>query len=210
MLASKVSASNSKRESEDNMAAKKGVELLLLDNVDNLGIVGDVVDVKAGYARNYLLPMQLATVPTDEAKAAVAERRAEVERQLREKRAQQEKMIEQLEGHEITLMRSANEQGVLFGSVTQHDIAVALQEEGFNITERDIRIGEPFKRLDSYMIPVKVADDLATEIKLWIVSDKPVEELEAADAEGEMEVVPDADAVETDEQPTEPIDEQTR
>jgi len=194
------------------MTAKKGVELLLLDNVDNLGIVGDVVDVRPGYARNYLLPMQLATVPTDQAKAAVAERRAEVERQLREKRAQQETMIEQLEGHEITLMRSANEQGVLFGSVTQHDIAVALQEEGFNVVERDIRIGEPFKRLDSYMIPIKVADDLATEIKLWIVSDKPVEELEAAEGEGEgeMEVVPDADAIENDEQPTEPIDEETR
>jgi len=194
------------------MTAKKGVELLLLENVDNLGIVGDVVDVRPGYARNYLLPMQLATVPTEQAKAAVAERRAEVERQLREKRAQQETMIEQLEGHEITLMRSANEQGVLFGSVTQHDIAVALQEDGFNVVERDIRIGEPFKRLDSYMIPIKVADDLATEIKLWIVSDKPVEELEAAEGEGEgeMEVVPDADAIENDEQPTEPIDEETR
>jgi len=171
------------------MSTKKNVELLLLENVDNLGIVGDVVDVKAGYARNYLLPMQLATVPTEEAKQAVAARRAEVERQLREKRDQQETMIEQLDGFEITLQRSANDQGVLFGSVTQHDIAVALQEEGFAITERDVRIGEPFKRLDSYPIPIKVADDLSTEIKLWIVSDKPLDEL-GEDAEGE----PDGEA----------------
>ena len=203
MLASSVSASNSNRESEDNMGSKKHVELLLLENVDNLGIVGDVVDVRAGYARNYLLPMQLATVPTEEAKQAVAARRAEVERQLREKREQQEKLIEKLEGHEITLMRSANDQGVLFGSVTQHDLAVALQEEGYNVTERDVRIGEPFKRLDSYMVPIKLADDLITEIKLWIVSDKPLDaasEDEEAEATGEMEVVPNVDAVEDDEE----------
>ena len=201
------------------MSSKKNVELLLLENVDNLGIVGDVVEVKAGYARNYLVPMQLATVPTDEAKQAVAERRAEVERQLREKREQQEKMIEQLEGFEITLQRSANEQGVLFGSVTQHDIAVALQEEGFAITERDVRIGEPFKRLDSYPIPIKLADDLAAEIKLWIVSDKPIEELgeeadgdstDEAEATGEMEITSTTDAVETPEHPVEPIDEQAK
>ena len=120
------------------MTAKKTVSLMLLENVDNLGIVGDVVNVKHGYARNYLLPMGLATKPTEAARQAVEERRAEVERQLRELREQREKLIAALEEHEITLQRAANESGVLFGSVTQADIADALREEGFAINERDV------------------------------------------------------------------------
>ncbi len=176
-------------------SSKKSVSLMLLENVEKLGIVGDVVSVKAGYARNYLLPMGLATQPTDAARAAVEERRAEVERQLRELREQRERLIASLEEHEITLQRAANESGVLFGSVTQADIADALREEGFAINERDVRIGDPIKRLDSYMIPIKVDDDLATEIKLWVVSDKPAEELlEEAEAEAEAKVEGEAEA----------------
>lgn len=161
------------------MAGRNSVKLLLVENVDNLGIVGDVVEVRPGYARNYLLPMGLATEPTPGNMKRVEERRAEVERQLREKRVEQERLIASLEGHEITLQRSANAQGHLYGSVTQHDIAVALQEEGFNITERDVRIGEQIKTLDSYDIPIQVAQDLRTDIKLWVVSDKPAGELDA-------------------------------
>ena len=185
------------------MTRKKIVSLMLLENVDNLGIVGDVIEVKPGYARNYLLPMGLATAPTEAARAAVEERRAEVERQLRELREQREKLIAALEAHEVTLQRAANEAGVLFGSVTQADIADALREEGFAINERDVRIGDPIKRLDSYMIPIKVDDDLETEIKLWVVSDKPAEELlededgssgEAGDGEPTEEVIEEAPA----------------
>jgi large subunit ribosomal protein L9 len=163
------------------MTGQNQVELLLLENVDNLGIVGDVVKVRPGYARNYLVPMGLATQPTPGARKAVEARRVEVERQLREVREQQERLITQLENYEITLQRAANPQGVLFGSVTQHDISEALREAGFNVTERDVRIGEPLKRLDSYQIPVQFDDDLRTEIKVWVVSDKPAEQLMAED-----------------------------
>jgi large subunit ribosomal protein L9 len=176
------------------MSTKKAIQLLLLENIDNLGIVGDIVKVRPGYARNYLLPMGLATAPTTGAMKAVEARRVEVERQMREKHAEQEKLIAALEGIEITLQRAANEEGILYGSVSQHDIAAALQEEGFNLTERDIRIGDQIKRLDSYEIPVQISKDLKTEIKLWVVSDKPAEELmaeeeakAAAEAEEETE-----------------------
>ncbi len=177
---------------------KKTVELLLTENVDNLGIVGDVVQVKAGYARNYLLPMGLATQPTPEAMKAIEARRAEVEHELRQLREQQERLIARLENFEITLQRSANEAGQLYGSVTQHDIAVALQEENFAVTERDVRIGTPIKRLDSYDIPIQIADDLKTAIKLWVVSDRPIEELE-----GEGEPTAPAEASEAP-----PVDEE--
>lgn len=168
------------------MSTKKTITLMLNDNIENLGIVGDVVTVKPGYARNYLLPMGLAMAPTEGNRKRIEARRAEVQRQLAEERTLAEAAFAKLEGFEITLMRTANEEGHLYGSVSQHDIAVALQEEGFDIVhERHIRIGISIKKLDSYVIPVQL-DDLKTEIKLWVVSDKPAEELMAAEqAKGE-------------------------
>ena len=181
------------------MTTKKTVQLLLTENIDNLGIVGDVVDVKLGYARNYLLPHGLATTPSPGAIKAVEARRAEVERQLREQRAQQEALIARLEDHELTLQRAANEEGQLYGSVSQADIAAELQEAGFNINEPDVRIGESIKHLDSYEIPIQIAKDLKTQIKLWVVSDKPAEELMAE--ETAPEDAENLEEAETAEQP---------
>ena len=155
----------------------KTIKLLLLDNVANLGIVGDVVSVRPGYARNYLLPHGLASTPTPGAIAKLAQRRAEVEKELAALRTTQEALIQKLEGYELTLERSANEQGILYGGVSQHEIAVALTEAGFAIEDRFVRIGDQIRRLDSYDIPVVIDKELKTEIKLWIVSDKPAEEL---------------------------------
>ncbi|MEX0746197.1 MAG: 50S ribosomal protein L9 [Phycisphaeraceae bacterium] len=163
----------------------KQIELLLLDNVANLGIVGDVVKVRPGFARNFLVPRGLATVPTAKSVERLAARRAEVEAELRELRDAQTKLIEKLADHEITMERAANEQGVLFGGVSQHDIAEDLRGSGFPVEDRWVRIGEQIKRLDSYQIPIVVDKDLKTEIKLWVVSDKPAEELEAEQAEAE-------------------------
>ncbi|MEM9415263.1 MAG: 50S ribosomal protein L9 [Planctomycetota bacterium] len=164
----------------------KTIELLLLDTIENLGIIGDVVKVKPGYARNYLLPHGLADVPSEEKIQELAARRAEVEAELKKLRAEQETMIEKLETYELTLERAANEQGALFGGVTQHDIAEALRAEGYAVEDRHIRIGERINRLDTYTIPVQVAKDLKAEIKLWVVSDKPMEvEEENDEAEGE-------------------------
>lgn len=169
----------------------KQVELLLLDNVSNLGIVGDVVKVKPGYARNYLLPHGLATTPSELAVKRLAARRAEVAAEMAKIRTEHEAMIEKINGFELTVMRSANEQGVLYGGVTQHEIAQALRDEGFGIIEdRHVRIGDQIKRLDSYQIPVVIDKDLKAEVKLWVVSDKPAEELEA-----EGEVIEDGEAV---------------
>jgi len=164
----------------------KQIELLLLDTIENLGIVGDVVKVKPGYARNYLLPFGLAEAPTEEKIAELAARRKEVEAELKQLRTEQEALIEKLADYELTLERSANEQGALFGGVTQHDIAQALQAEGFAVEDRHVRIGERINRLDTYMVPVQLAKELKTEIKLWVVSDKPIDvEEEAAEGEGD-------------------------
>ncbi|MFA9477557.1 50S ribosomal protein L9 [Phycisphaerales bacterium AB-hyl4] len=167
----------------------KQIELLLLDNVDNLGIVGDVVKVRPGYARNFLVPRGLATTPTPGSIERLAERRAVVEAEMKAIRSAQQEMIGKLEEHEITMERSANEQGVLFGGVSQHDIAEALRADGFSVEDRWVRIGQQIKRLDSYQIPVVIDKELKTEVKLWVVSDKPAEELEAEGDAGEGDEV---------------------
>jgi len=161
----------------------KQIELLLTDNVDNLGIVGDVVKVRPGYARNYLLPRALATKPTPSAIKRLSTRRVEVEKEMKKLRSEREAVFARMEKLEITILRSANDQGILYGGVTQHEIALAMQAEGFAIEDRHVRIGEQIKRLDSYMIPSVLDADLRADIKLWVVSDKPREELEEAPAE---------------------------
>lgn len=161
----------------------RNIELLLVENVDNLGIVGDVVKVKPGYARNFLLPRGLATKPTANAIKKLADRRAQVEAELKQRRIDLESLFAKLEDHEITIKRSANEQGVLFGGVSQHEIAQALRDEGLAVEDRHVRIGESIKRLDSYTIPLVLATDLKTEIKLWVVRDQPLPEDEQAEQE---------------------------
>jgi large subunit ribosomal protein L9 len=147
------------------------VKLLLKESIKNVGRVGDVVEVSAGYARNYLLPKDLALQPTPGNIKKVEERRKEIERQERERREQQAALIKQLEGVEVTLERRANEQGHLFGSVTATDIAKALQGQGFNINPDDINLPGRLDRIDKYMVEVKFADDLATEVKVYVAPD---------------------------------------
>ncbi len=177
----------------------KAIELLLTENVENLGIVGDVVKVRCGYARNFLLPRELATEPSAERIAALAERRAEAERQLAALRQSREQMVEKLEGFEITLERSCNDQGLLYGSVTQQDIADALGESGFEVRDRDVRLGQTIKRVESYEVLIKPEQDLEATIKLWVVSDRPLDldnEEEAEEPAGEA----DAEGAEADAQ----------
>jgi large subunit ribosomal protein L9 len=174
----------------------KQIELLLVENVDNLGIVGDVVKVKPGYARNYLLPMGLAEPPSDERIAALADRRKQVEAELAELRSKQEKLIADIAEYELTMQRSHNDQGILYGGVSQHDIAEALREEGYDIEDRFIRIGEQIKRLDTYMVPVVIDKELKAEIKLWIVSDRPAEELAELEGDGDLEIDDEGELVE--------------
>lgn len=165
----------------------KTIELLLTQNVGNLGIIGDVVKVRPGYARNFLLPRQMATKPTPGAIERLADRRKEVEAELAKLRSEHESLVARLNHKEFTLERAANEQGVLFGGVSQHEIAELLRSEGFDVEDRFVRVGEQIKRLDSYEIPVVIDKDLKTTVKLWVVSDKPADELEGDADEADVQ-----------------------
>lgn len=147
------------------------IKLLLKESIKNVGKVGDVVAVSPGYARNYLLPRDLAVEPTPNNMKKIEERRKEIERQERERREQQEAMLKQLESVEVTLERRANESGHLFGSVTATDIAKSLQGQGFNINPDDINLPGRLDRIDTYMVKVRLAADLETDLKVWVSPD---------------------------------------
>src|SRR3954471_23964835 len=147
------------------------VKLLLKESIKNVGRVGDIVVVSPGYARNYLLPKDLAVQPTPGNVKKVEERRKEIERQERERRDQQAALLKQLEGVEVTLERKANEQGRLFGSVSATDISKALQGQGFNVEPDDINLPGKLDRIEKYTVQVKFAEDLATDVKVWVAPD---------------------------------------
>lgn len=147
------------------------VKLLLKESIKNVGKVGDVVEVSAGYARNYLVPKDLAVAPTPGNVKKIEARRKEVERVERERREQQEALIKQLAGVEVTLERRANEQGHLFGSVTATDIAKSLQAQGFNINPDDVLLPGRLDRIDTYVVKIRFAEDLITDLKVWVTPD---------------------------------------
>lgn len=165
----------------------RSVQLLLTENVDNLGIVGDIVNVRIGYARNYLLPFGYATTPSDELIASLAEKRAQAEKEVAARRAQREEMIGKLNGQELTLTRACNDQGQLYGSVTQQDIANALKEVGFAVSPREVRLPTTIKRIDAFDIHIKVDSDLEADIKLWVVADRELETDEGDEMEFDNE-----------------------
>ena len=147
------------------------VKLLLKESIKNVGRVGDIVEVSPGYARNYLLPRDLAIQPTHNNVKKVEERRKEIERQERERREQQERMIQQLSGIEVHLERRANEQGHLFGSVTATDVSKGLQAQNFNIEPGDVNLPGKLDQVRDYTVTIRFAEDLSAEVKVWVHAD---------------------------------------
>ena len=147
------------------------VKLLLNESIKNVGRVGDIVEVSSGYARNYLIPHGLAVQPTPNNVKKVEERRKEIERQEKAKRDQQAKIIEKLAGVEVHVERRANEQGHLFGSVSATDIAKALQAQGYAVEPDDVLLPGKLDQINTYQVRVKFADELETELKVWVAPD---------------------------------------
>ena len=172
------------------------VKLLLKESIKNVGRVGDVVDVSPGYARNYLLPGDLAVEPTPNNVKKIEEKRKEIEKQERERREQQAALIARLSGVEVMLERRANEQGHLFGSVTATDVAKGLQAQGFNVNPDDVNLPGKLDRIDTFQVNIKFADDLATDVKVWVNPDpesKAAIDAFAKTRDAETAVTPDGE-----------------
>src|SRR2546430_10824958 len=153
---------------EETMAS---VKLLLKESIKHVGKVGDIVEVSPGYARNYLLPKDLAVEPTPNNVKKIEARRKEIERLEAEKRQDQAALIEKLKGVEVTLERRANEQGHLFGSVSATDIAKGLQAQGYNVQPDDVLLPGKLDRVADYVVTIRFAEDLTTEMKVWVHAD---------------------------------------
>ena len=147
------------------------VRIILRQDVENLGEIGDIVDVKPGYARNYLLPQGFAYEATPaNLKRHEEERKHLVNRSLRD-RDRAEKVAEKLEGVSVTLKVKAGEEGRLFGSVTTSDIAEALGGQRIEIDRHIIRLAEPIKQLGVYKVPVRLHAEVQPEISVWVVAE---------------------------------------
>jgi large subunit ribosomal protein L9 len=163
--------------------ASRRIELLLNRTVEHLGLVGDVVRVRAGYARNYLLPMGLAEPPTPEKIEALKEARAAARAEQAAMRAARADTIEKLAEITVRLVRSCNDQGALYGSVTQRDISDALVEMGYGVDMRAVRLSQPIRRLGENLVLIQFERDLKQEITVRIVPDRELEDEREEEAE---------------------------
>lgn len=161
--------------------AKNTTQLLLLENVENLGIVGDVVKVKAGYARNYLLPHGMAESPTQQKIDALKEARAAAQAELDRVRTDRKQLVARLEDVHLTLIRAANDQGVLYGSVTQRDISDALNEAGYGVEASAIRLPSAIRRVGEHHVLIQYAKDLRVEVDVVVNPDQPPVEMMVAE-----------------------------
>ena len=177
------------------MAGKK-VELLLNRTIENLGLVGDVVKVKPGFARNYLLPHGFAEAPTAEKIEALKDLRAKAQAELAKLRSEREALIGRMEGVSIKLIRSVNDAGILYGAVTQRDISDQLVADGYPVDQRAVRLQNPIRRIGGYSCVIQLDRDLKTEIGIEVLPDRTLEILTAAEAAPAEEPAEEAPAAE--------------
>lgn len=146
-----------------------GIELLLIQNVDHLGKQGQVVEVKAGYAHNYLIPQGLATLATEHHKRMVEKHKAML-RQIEESRLKDLRvMAENLTKQSITIEANANDEGHLYGSVGAHDIVMAMKKNDFTITDDQVRLQGPLKELGLYTVKIHLGQEIEADLKVWVV-----------------------------------------
>jgi len=145
--------------------------VVLKERVEKLGDIGDVVEVADGYGRNYLLPRGMAEASTPE-KVAMITALKEKQRVNLEKEKEEVHMIaEKLQHTSCTITVAAGAEDKLYGAVTSADIAKVLADEGLNIPKKKIVLDEPIKKLGIYTIPVRLAPEIITEFKLWVVKE---------------------------------------
>src|SRR6188508_889483 len=146
-----------------------GIELLLIQSVDHLGRQGDVVEVKPGYANNYLLPQGLATLATDHHKRMVEKHKAKLQEIERARLASLRSLADNIGKQSITIEANANDEGHLYGSVGPQDIASALKQAGFTITADQVRLEGPLKELGLYTVKIRLHQEIESELKVWVV-----------------------------------------
>jgi large subunit ribosomal protein L9 len=152
------------------LRAKDGhINVLLTQSVPHVGQPGDLVKVRPGFARNYLLPQGKATFATPHNLRIVEKHRRRLKELEQARRADLQNLAAQIAQRSLTIEANANEEGHLYGSVNADQIAAALKSEGFPVETENVRIEGPLKDLGLYTIKVVLGQDIGTEVKLWVV-----------------------------------------
>jgi large subunit ribosomal protein L9 len=167
----------------------KKMEVILKEDVANLGHRGDVVKVADGYGRNFLLPRKLALQATLANKAVIEQMKAAAARRSASEKALAEELVTKLEPVVLVFTRKSGENGHLFGSVTSSDIAADLATRGFEIDRRKIQLNEPLKALGNYDVAIKLHREVTAKLKVKVLGEAteetPVAETAAAEAVAE-------------------------
>ncbi len=144
------------------------MEIILRETIENLGRAGQVVKVADGYARNYLLPRKLAYLATPgNLKVIDSERQSLLKKEARQQE-DAEKLKQMLDGVEVTIRRKVGEQDVLYGSVTNADVAEELEKKGYQIEKRKIQMDDHIKTLGEFQIPIRLFKDVISHVKLKV------------------------------------------
>ena len=158
------------------------MKVLLCEDVKKLGWLGDIVDVPEGYARNYLLPQRLAKVATEGNVKSLAQEKAKRAEQRLQERRHLEKAAQAVNGAEAVVAAKANEQGVLFGSISDSMIAANLRSQGFEVADEIVKLPEHIKELGTHEVTLKFADDVTATVRVVVVPEQVEGQPEAAPA----------------------------
>ena len=146
--------------------------VILRENVKNLGRIGDVVKVSAGFARNFLLPRKLGVAAGEKNLAIIEHHKKTLEKKRQVARAAAEEQAKKLNGYTVNIGRKVGEMDKLFGSVSTADIASALATAGYSVERRDIVLETPIKALGNFPVEVKFEEGVTATIKVWVVKDE--------------------------------------
>ncbi|TWT95338.1 50S ribosomal protein L9 [Botrimarina colliarenosi] len=146
-----------------------GVELLLIQSVEHLGKQGDVIEVKAGYALNYLVPEGLATIANDHHKRMVEKHKAKLAEIERERQAELRKQATEIAKQSVTIEAKATEEGHLYGSVGATEIVAALKKQGVTMAAEQIKLEGVLKELGLYTVKIRFSSEVEGELKVWVV-----------------------------------------
>ena len=148
------------------------MQVILRDALDTLGAAGDIVSVKPGYARNYLIPKGLAFEATDANVRRIDREKAKIQQRAADQLTEARKQAQGIEGVSVTFNARAAEEGKLFGSITTGDIAEKLAEQGVQIDRKQIHLDDPIKSLGVFSVPVRLHADVRPEIKVWVIKEE--------------------------------------
>lgn len=147
------------------------MKIILREDVRDLGHSGDMVTVKDGYARNYLLPKKLAVVASNKNVRQLEHEKAVIEARSAKQRATAEEEAKKIGSVQVTIARKVGEQDKLYGSVTALDIAEALAAKGTEIDRRDLNLPEPIKALGSYEVELRLHRDVVAKVKVEVTAE---------------------------------------